>query len=508
MTVAKASPTREPARRVWGAWHYLTLSVPLYATCTLCLLGVIMLLLASDAEDLMHWVQPATLHLDQPPASNVIDYMEDFRGMGYPDARKVVRDGQGNLYVAYRKKAQRVYHIFVAKSRDNGNSWQVLNANQPIEDVGPYTQRVPALAIDGNDRLHLAWYGNDAQNKHDARQIKYARSLPGGAGWTQWADGAFWRSLGDVAGYTTAEDLWQEHPALYVNGANVYVVWEGLDQGHPSGQIKFARSTDSGEHWTGWRNIYPLPKLRFSRPTLMVTYVDAQRYLFVTAYAKLGSGVAQIYWSRSADNGNQWTVWQTVDPGTTDQRHVSLARDSHDRLYLVWRELTSATESMLRYRVYDPALGAGAGDWVAPASTIAAAAGSCLLFPSIALTAGDHVWVSWTQSTAACASLPNEDLRDGQIWLMHKPYGAPWSQPAAITAPAAQGGANVFSVLRRENHPATRSDYLDLVWLDLGNLTTPAQGDPSCNQKGCALRHVALPLPAEPSTVSDLFGGR
>lgn len=474
--------------------HYLPL--PTYALCALLLFGVMIMLSAADMDDLLRWVEPSTPLLAQEQASNVIDYTEDFRGMGYTDARKIVRDEQGNLYVAYRKKMDSVYHIFVAKSTDNGANWSVLNDDQPIEDVGPFTQRVPALAIDGDNRLHLVWYGNDAQHGDNNRQIKYARSLPGGEGWTQWAQGAFWRSLGDVAGYTPDDELWQEHPALYVNGANVYVVWEGLDAGYPNGQIKFVRSTDGGTHWTAWRNIAPLPKLRFSRPTLMVTYVGEERYLFVAAYAKLGSGVAQIYWSRSADNGEQWRTWQTVAPSTTDQRHVSLARDSNNRLYLVWRELIAPAESTLRYRVYDPALHAGRGAWVAPPATIAAVPGHCLLFPSVALTAGDRVWVSWTQSRTSCPSLPNEDLLDGQIWLMDKPHGAPWGKPLAITAPAASGGANGFGILRRENHPATRSDYLDLVWLDFSNLTTNANGQPNCDQTGCALRHLAFSLPA------------
>lgn len=492
MRTPSSSQPSTPQPRV-GQLLALPLAPRVYGVCVVILLSAALLLASADWEDLLQWAPAFWMVMAQQPASTIVDYMEDARGMGYPDARKVVRDTAGNLYVAYRKKVTNIYHIFVAQSRDNGASWQVLNHNQPIEDVGAYTQRVPALAIDGDDRLHLAWYGNDAQNRDNARQIKYARSLPHGAGWTQWANGKLWRTLGDVAGYTSKVDLWQEHPTLYVNGANVYVVWEGPDQSYPNGQIKFVRSTDSGEQWTTVRNIAPLPRLRFSRPTLMVTYAREARYLFVAAYAKLGSGVAQIYWSQSADNGNTWAPWQTVAPSTADQRHVSMARDSKERLYLVWREQSSTTTSSLRYRVYDPALKKGEGGWVAAATTIAAVPGACLLFPSIALTAGDQLWVTWTQSITSCPTLPNEDALDGQIWLMNKPYGAPWGTPTAVTTPSAGGSANVFGVLRRENHPATRSDYLDLVWLDL-RMMTFNQGQASCNQQGCALRHLALPL--------------
>lgn len=35
---------------------------------------------------------------------NTIDATEDYRALGYPDGRKLVRDSSGKLYVAYRKK--------------------------------------------------------------------------------------------------------------------------------------------------------------------------------------------------------------------------------------------------------------------------------------------------------------------------------------------------------------------------------------------------------------------
>src|SRR3569832_249672 len=75
-------------------------------------------------------------------AATSVDHTEDGLALGYPDSRKIARDSQGNLYIAYRKKYRQVsstlYHIFVAKSTNAGSTWTVLNSNRPIETVGDY----------------------------------------------------------------------------------------------------------------------------------------------------------------------------------------------------------------------------------------------------------------------------------------------------------------------------------------------------------------------------------
>ena len=137
----------------------------------------------------------------------VVAHTEDALALGYPDSRKTVRDSQGNLYVAFRKKHAQVsrtfYHIFVAKSTNGGSSWTVLNSNRPIERVGDYQQRVPSIAIGSNDVLHVVWYGNDSANTGtNQRQIKYVRSTDHGVTWSSW------KNIALFAGYN-GEDLWQ-----------------------------------------------------------------------------------------------------------------------------------------------------------------------------------------------------------------------------------------------------------------------------------------------------------
>lgn len=392
--------------------------------------------------------------------SSVVDITEDYKALGYTDNRKIVRDDKANLYVAYRKKWHGVYRIFIAKSTDQGKRWTILNGKKPVETVGAYTQRVPSLAIGRNTKddanfLHLVWYGNDSVHVGNERQIKYLRLTTAG----KLSSDQCCAAQFNIAGYAD-ETLWQEHPVIYTNGSNVYIVWEGRDATTPKAKIKFVRSTDFGRTWTAPIDIAPSAAINFSRPTLAVTYHEKARQLYVVAYGE-DKGISQIYWNRSLDNGGEWASWQAVDAIPTDQRHVSVARDDANHLHIVWREETAATAStVLRYRVFNPALADGAGDWQAATETIAAQPGRCLFFPSIAVDENSRVWVAWTESSD-CHTVPGDDPTTGQVVYRVKSAAGAWGNPTRIGA----GDAQLYASLRSGHAPSRMA--MDMVWLDV-----------------------------------------
>jgi len=444
----------------------------------------------ADAELLLEDV--ATVH--SAAVTPIVDTTEDYKAVGYPDSRKIVRDAAGNFYIAYRKKFNNQYRIFVAKSTNQGASWVVLNGNQPVETIGAYTQRVPSIAIGRNaennaDVLHLVWYGNDSANLGNARQVKYIRLTADGKLST---DGCCTAAF-TIAGYN-GEALWQEHPTLYVNGSNVYIVWEGRDATNANSKIKFVRSTDFGRQWTQPLNINPAFPGNFSRPTLVVTYVGDKRQLYVAAYAS-ANGISQVYWNRSLDNGDTWAIWQPIAAASVDQRHVSMARDKAGNLHMVWRQTTSdKSRTILRYRVYNPALKKGAGNWVSSAQTIASRSGQCLFFPSIAIGSNDRAWVVWTQSST-CLTVPNDNPTEGQIFYMSRPLSGKWGNPTALTS----GGIHLYASLR--SAPTPNSDTMDVVWLDGSQcaIEEPLSGQGRANDEAdvaavtvCAIRYTSV----------------
>jgi hypothetical protein len=396
------------------------------------------------------------------PISTVIDTTEDPKAMGYPDGRKIVRDAAGNLYVAYRKKfkfdRRTAYHIFVARSTDNGRTWTVLNGGRPIEAVGDQNQRVPAIAIDSRGTIHVVWYGKDGKDYgNNENQIKYASSTDGGASWS------LWRNIAYIAGYAD-EAAWQEHPALYIDDTDIlYVVWEGCDsQYREAPQVKFIRSTDGGRQWSTWQNIAPTPT-NHSRPTIVG---QAGRALYVLAYGRTGSK-QQIIYTRSIDGGRHWDDWRPVAPSVMEQRHVSAAVDSQGILHVVWRQPPVAlgmdtTKTQIHYTSFD------GKSWQTPLR-IQTGQTTAQTFPSIGIGATtqvdpatrqrvtlDTIWIVWSE-TLGNFDYPNDELAHGQIYAIAKDaQGWHASQPVAV------GGQNIYASLARRGV----NGAIDVVWLD------------------------------------------
>lgn len=380
-----------------------------------------------------------------------IDETQNSKAMGYTDSRKIVRDSHGNLYVAYRKKYklfyETAYHIFVAKSTDNGASWHILNGGQPIENVGDYNQRVPAIAIDQTDALHVVWYGpDDATANDDENQIKYVRSLDGGLTWSAW------RNITRVAGYR-GQALWQEHPTIYIDRDNrIYIVWEGRDDWYAqAAQIKLTQSRDGGLSWTPWLNVAP-SNHSHSRPALVST--GDQLYLF--AYGNRG-GVQQILYASSTDGGTHWSRWRPVAPSGQDQRHVAAAVDAVGHLHIVWRQppfVASATlkaKTQIYYATFD-----GTG-WSAPVH-VGSQMGGAQTYPSITVDAEQMVWITWSETTDSY-DFPNDAPTTGAVYYVVK-NDLGWSKPT----PYGGTGNNLYPSLRRNLTPGR--DQVDVVWLE------------------------------------------
>src|SRR5439155_21717346 len=105
-----------------------------------------------------------------------VDQISDPKGLGYSGQRKMAIDSAGNTYIAYRKPAPALTEseIYVAVSKDNGKTWTDLGGGPvAIVNAPPLVsgttqgggtgmdQRVPSIAIDSKNHIHVVWYGRD-----------------------------------------------------------------------------------------------------------------------------------------------------------------------------------------------------------------------------------------------------------------------------------------------------------------------------------------------------------
>lgn len=351
----------------------------------------------------------------------LVDISEDDKALGYPDQRKIAVDSRNRLYVAYRKqfrvRGALAYHIFVARS-DDGRVWAVLNNGEPIEQTGPYNQRVPAIAIT-DDVIHVAWYGGDGGNTgSNQRQIKYVRSTDGGQTWSPWVN------VAEIPGYAEPQRLWQEHPVIVASGQSLHIVWQSRDQAAPKrSQIRIVSSANLGETWSTPRLVRPEPAGGRSRPTLLVDPRDGA--LSVLAYGE-SEGKQRIAMTQSRDGGQSWSVWRDIAPDERDQRHISAMHDSRGYIHAAWRAGDEKSPSLIFYSVYD-----GRG-WSTPES-ISLVGGVHQYFPSLAITRDDRIVLTWIEVSTA-SDFPEESFRTGTLrWITARLPGAGWTAPEALT---------------------------------------------------------------------------
>jgi hypothetical protein len=373
---------------IFNKKKYGKIFIPFLITLTFALAGVLILKKTQQIEKESIFSKELT-----------IDSITDLRALGYPGQRKIIKDTKGNIFVGYRKDYQKNAEIFIAKISPDITGLHISDTEKPISMIGKNNdQRVPSLAIDVADTIHVVWYGSDTQDTKNNRQIKYTRKPKGNTNWESWRDIAY------VSGYNN-DEFWQEHPMLLSGKDNMlYVVWEGKDEENKKQQIKFSKSTNSGLLWTKWKNISPSKNTTQSRPTL-VEDKDGKLFLFIYSSQKIESGLQQIQFTSSSDKGETWGPWQLISSPTFDARHVSATADKLGNIHVTWRtqKVTNGPTQII-YRTFSE------NRW--SDEKIVSPSTNYQFFPNIGIDQFEGVYISWMENLGP-AEFPQENPTSG-----------------------------------------------------------------------------------------------
>ncbi|EKE19991.1 MAG: hypothetical protein ACD_8C00068G0009 [uncultured bacterium] len=353
-----------------------------------------------------------------------VDEIEDIKGLGYSGQRKVVLNNKGDIFIAYRKKYQGKSEIFVAKVFREKKDWKISGTAKPISTVGKGAdQRVPSIAVDEKNNLHVVWYGAESESKEETnnRQIKYSQSIDDGKSWSEW------KNIALVGGYE-GEDYWQEHPYILTKSENeLFVAWEGKDENNKKQQIKFSKSFDGGKSWSQWRNVRETLENTQSRPTMVREKPgrSGNGKLHLLAYSSFGNddNKQQLVHAWSDDNGNSWSQWEMISDSSLDSRHLSAVIDRDEKIHVVWRSLNSKGKSQIMHRFLK--------EGQLSEAKIVADSEKYQFFPNVSADARGNVFVTWMESETS-SKLPNEDPTDGKIFLS-KYDGEKFSKPVQIS---------------------------------------------------------------------------
>ncbi|OGC43632.1 hypothetical protein A2Y85_04200 [candidate division WOR-3 bacterium RBG_13_43_14] len=207
---------------------------------------------------------------------------------------------------------------FLTKSIDWGRTWG------PSLNINPGTSSTlddkPWGCIDGNN-VFFTWYEYGGSNG-----LKFKRSTDYGA---TWSAGIVVGSGGNGTTPFRGQD------------STVFVGWGAQD-------VRLNKSTNMGTTWQGQQTIIPAiwnppsTPYRLNNIPCFKTSVNRSNSYVVFADSRLGSGQLDVFFSRSTNQGTNWSapvkINDTPAGDTTLQFYPWMAVDPSDNIHVVWHD--------------------------------------------------------------------------------------------------------------------------------------------------------------------------
>jgi hypothetical protein len=235
------------------------------------------------------------------------------------------RIGIGNegIYVVWKKwDYPGMYDVYFTRSLDRGTSW-----SRPI-NISNTPNRAEYIDIitNKNGRIYVAWFDSFL----DERFIYFTKSTNKGLSWGTPV------KLDSIAG-----DEVTNYPKIAYEGDKyVYLFWKNKVTQEGPYQIFFKRSTDGGETWNQKKNLSNNESSSRS-PSVVVDSVGNINLV----WSEHGIDDAwSIYFSRSIDRGNTWTVPISLTSYATGSFKPDIAVDNECNLFITWHNRIYDTE--------------------------------------------------------------------------------------------------------------------------------------------------------------------
>ena len=231
-----------------------------------------------------------------------------------------VHQGSNSIYVVWIDERDGAKHIYSAKSVNNGASF---NANIQVDDISAITPDNPALAVDDNDNLYLAW----KDERNGAPDIYSTQSFNGGADF-------------ETAVQVNDTSVSSEYPTIGVDSLNnIYIAWQ--DKRNGNYDIYCSKSTDDGSSFSADVRVDDSGIITSAQlaPRMVVDGLDGT---ICIAWEDERNSNPDIYFSQSSNGGASFTLNIKIDDtgvATSSQIAPTLAIDSGTRyIYAAWAD--------------------------------------------------------------------------------------------------------------------------------------------------------------------------
>lgn len=219
-----------------------------------------------------------------------------------------------NVYVVWQDLRGGLYdEIYFKKSADNGDTW---TEDIPLTSNDGYTSQWPDIAVDGN-KLHLVW-GDYRDGNYE---IYYKNSTDGGSTWSNDKRLTIWSNT-------------DEAPHIVANGDTIHVVWDRYLPSTGVIEVFYRKSTDGGITWQSEQQLTESDYYHSWPQDLVANGSN----LYMVCGDDKDSGIREVYFMKSMDNGNNWGTpirLSNADGYSSDQ--ASIAVDG-ENLYVAWKD--------------------------------------------------------------------------------------------------------------------------------------------------------------------------
>jgi glutaredoxin len=281
---------------------------------------------------------------------------------GYSYSPAIAVNGQ-NIYVVWHDTTPENAEIYFKKSDDGGTTW---TGNKRLTNNAG-SSWYPAVAVDGSN-IYVVWSDYTPGNA----EIYFKKSDDGGTTWT-----------GNKRLTNNTGDSW--HPAIAVNGSNIYVVWHDFTPADY--EIYFKKSDDRGATWTTTKNLSNSSDFSNS-PAIAV---NGQNIYVV--WDDITPGNDEIYFKKSTDEGVTWTSKKRLTNNKEYSFFPAIAVGG-ENIYVVWTD-----NRPLNPEIYFKNSGDGGATWTTKRLTWTPADPPFpdSLYPAIAAY-GSNIYVVWDDS--------------------------------------------------------------------------------------------------------------
>lgn len=281
-------------------------------------------------------------------------------------------DSSNNICVVWQEwvSSSTQYDIYLRRSTTSGTNWgpSINISNSKWESSNP------SIAIGSNGTIYLVWLERTYISGVDKYDINTSRSIDNGITWSQ---------------PVVITDVYCESaPKISIsNLGTLAVVWR--DGGCSNkGEIYFSLSTDQGAQWSTPVNI---SNSIYAESTLPDVIFDYSANIFV-AWKDDVSANAEIFFSKSSNNGATWTSPLNISNDAGFSRSPSLKVDLAGNINAVWMDQTPGNFEVYYSRSTDTG-----NTWSTPVNASNTSLDS--QNPKLALNTAGYIFIVWIDKT-------------------------------------------------------------------------------------------------------------